>query len=181
MTAKKALLAIALLLLISPPLAAQAEEAPPEPPPPPPRPVNIQLNPGQPREIAVKPNVTGVCRRTFWVRLDCPSELNFRWTGPPGAAGERIQVLYQDGLYWDQGVPKKVAASECFYFPGGANPFELMHGPQNGKNLVFRGDNDKCPSKVAFFYDISCVGGEGGNCGGVETLDPGTMGDNGRR
>ena len=35
--------------------------------------------------------------------------------------------------------------------------------------------------KVAFFFDISCQNDSGDYCGGVETLDPGTMVDNGKR
>lgn len=184
------LMAAALLLLVPPLLPAQTEEAqeaapaPPPPPPPPPRPVNIQLLAGQgtdPREITVAPNASAVCRRTLWERLNCPLELNFRWTGPPGNPGEKIQVFYYDGVYLDQGAAKKVAASECFVFPGNQNPFTLEHGPANGRNIVFRQNHAGCPSKVAFFYDISCVGGDKNTCGGVETLDPATIADNGRR
>ena len=166
MTGKHALLAITLLLLASVHLQAQGPQ----------QIVNIQLHPDTPaRTIQVAPPLTRVCRNT----PGCPTEYKFHWTGPTGDETERIWVKYEDGLYWADGTATKVAATECFAFPGGDNPFELEH--QVDSVLVFREGNEGCPDKVAFFYEISCKGGAGGNCGGVKPLDPGTMVDNGRR
>ena len=141
--------------------------------------VNIMLRPGEPRSIELTPNASAVCRNTH----NCPTELNFRWTGTkPKDASERLSVEYKAGLFFSaDGTPSHVAPQECFSFPGDANPFELEHGAANGRNLVFKTDAEACPDKVAFFFDISCQNAAGDNCGGVETLDPATMVDNGRR
>lgn len=167
MTGKRLLSGIALLLLSACHLAAQ------------PSIVNIRLQPGDPRTIEVTPNSTVVCRNT----PNCPTELNFRWVGSKGSDDtERIWVEYKDGLYWSEsGEPAVNPATECFSFPENMNPFSLQHGPANGRNLVFRTDNMACADKVAFFFEISCQNEAKDHCGGVKTLDPGTMVDNGRR
>lgn len=140
--------------------------------------VNIQLRPKPegPRVIEVVPNATAVCRNT----PNCPTRLDFRWVGAAGSdPSERIVVEYKSGLFFnDAGEPARIAPAECFTFPGGANPFELEHGAN--REVVFRDDNPSCPDKAAFFYDISCRNQAADGCGGVETLDPGTMVDNGK-
>lgn len=167
MTARRTLTTIAALLLAAGPLLAQ------------PAIVNIQLQPGTPRTIEVTPNATAVCRNN----PNCPTELNFRWIGAAGDdTSERLSVFYKDGLYWkDDGSAGVVPASDCFSFPAGQNPFTLEPGAANGRNVVFKADAEACPDKVAFFFDISCQNAKKDACGGIETLDPGTMVDNGRR
>ena len=141
--------------------------------------VNIMLRPGEPREIELTPKASAVCRNTY----NCPTELNFRWTGTkPSDDSERLHVEYKPGLFFsDDGKPSEVTPQKCFSFPGDANPFTLEHGAANGRNVVFKADAESCPDKVAFFFDISCQNAAGDNCGGVETLDPATMVDNGKR
>ena len=167
MATKRCLMLIALLAAASSAALAQ------------PAIVNIQLRPGEPRTIEVTPNASAVCRNT----ANCPTEINLRWLGPPPKdATERISVEYKAGLYFaEDGTPAQIEPKECFSFPGDANPFDLEHGAANGRNLVFRSDAEACPDKVAFFFDISCQNKAGDNCGGVKTLDPATMIDNGRR
>jgi hypothetical protein len=167
MTTRRSLLFSAALLLAATPVLAQ------------PSIVNVQLQPGTPRAIEVTPNATVVCRNN----PNCPTELNFRWVGSAGQDdSERLSILYRDGLFWDQeGKPAVVAASDCFSFPGDQNPFTLEPGAANGRNVVFKADEAACPDKVAFFFEISCQNDKKDDCGGIKTLDPGTMVDNGRR
>lgn len=167
MTTRRTLLAIAALLIAAPPLLAQ------------PSIVNVQLRPGTPRTIEVTPNATAVCRNN----PNCPTELNFRWIGDAGTDdSERLSVFYKDGLFWDdKGNAAVVPAGDCFSFPDEQNPFTLAPGPANGRNVVFKADAEGCPDKVAFFFEISCQNARQDRCGGIETLDPGTMVDNGRR
>ncbi len=166
MTGRRFLLATVLSLIACSSLMAQ------------PSIVNIQLQPGDPRSITVTPNATVVCRNT----PNCPTELSFRWVGPQGSdPTERLSVLYKGGLYWEGDEPSQIPAKDCFAFPEDKNPFELMHGPANARTLVFLEKAESCKDKVAFFFEISCQNEAGDNCGGVVTLDPGTMVDNGRR
>jgi hypothetical protein len=166
MTGKRFLLAAMLSLIVCPSLMAQPEI------------VNIQLQPGTPRTITVTPNATVVCRNN----PSCPTELSFRWIGPEGAdTTERLSVFYKNGLYWEGDVPSQIPPQDCFEFPGDENPFVLMHGPANARHLVFKQAATECKDKVAFFFEISCQNAAGNNCGGIVTLDPGTMVDNGRR
>ena len=152
--------------------------------------VNIRLKGGTddgPRRIVVTPNASGVCHLPPGTEKDaegqsCPSKLEFRWVGQAADPTERIRVEYKDGLFWGEGgTPARVAPHECFDFPEDESSFELENGPTHGHELRLRPDATACPEKVAFFFDISCRGGAEGNCGGVETLDPGTMVDNGNR
>lgn len=167
MATKRFLMLIALLAAVSSAALAQ------------PAIVNIELKPGEPRTIEVTPNASAVCRNT----PNCPEEINFRWVGvPPGDATERIEIEYKAGLFFAKdGTPSQIDPKECFSFPGDANPFRLEVGANNGRNLIFRPDAEACPDKVVFFFDISCQNEAGDNCGGVKTLDPATMVDNGRR
>lgn len=141
--------------------------------------VNIRLAPGEPRTVEITPRATVVCRND----ANCPTDLNFRWVGSTGNdPTEVIVVEYKNGLYWDEeGNPAQIPATDCFDFPDGKNPFELRHGPANGRNLVFKQDAEACKDKVVFFFDISCQNEAKDSCGGVVTLDPGTMVDDGRR
>ncbi len=163
MTGKKILLGFALVLLAAPQLAAQ----PPF--------VNIQIKPGNPRTFEVTPRSVSVCRNT----PGCRTDVEYRWTSG-GTGDEKVWVKYQKGLYWDGDTPTAVETEKCFHFPEGSNPFELERSPTSGKSVVFREDNDACPDKVVFFYEISCMVGEK-PCEGIEPLDPATMVDNGRR
>lgn len=188
MIGKRLVLGIVLLLLAAPQLLAQQPETvdtQAEGVGGRPQDVNIRMT-GAPRAISIAPSMTSVCRGS----QACVTRLDFKWVGPrdPDAdPSERIVVEYQDGLYWKKGAlgdeptPAVNSAEECFSFPGGANPFVLEHGPDNGQSLTFRQDNKACRDKVAFFFEIRCQNAENKNCGGVEPLDPGTMVDNGKR
>lgn len=177
MTVNRLLFTFVLLTLVSSTLMAQPI-------------VNIRLdpdpqNPDTPRKIVVTPNASAVCHAPPEAAPDtpeqsCPSKLTFNWVGQPGKPTEKIRVDYKDGLFWaEDGTPATVAPDRCFDFPEGKSSFEIEDGGRYVLSLK-PGSTD-CPQKVAFFFDISCQGGEGGNCGGVETLDPGTMVDNGNR
>lgn len=165
MHGKRCLLTITLLLVASSTLMAQ------------PGIVNIQLQPGTPRTIEVTPRVDAVCRKT----PNCPTKIDFRWIGAAGSdPSERILVEYKYGLFFgEDGTPSQTAPETCFTFPGDANPFELQHGPANERTLLFKEDAEGCPDKVVFFFDISCQNEAKDNCGGIATLDPATMVDNG--
>lgn len=164
MLAKRLLLATSLSLIVCSSLMAQ------------PAIVNIQLQPGEPRTITLTPNATAVCRST----PGCPTEISFRWIGPQSSdATERLRVEYKNGLYWEGDEPSQIPPEACFAFPEDKNPFELMYGPANARTLVFKETDEACKDKVAFFFDISCQNAAGDNCGGIRTLDPGTMVDNG--
>ena len=152
--------------------------------------INIRLDsdpdsPDAPRKIVVRPNASAVCHRPPEAPADtpgqsCPSKLTFNWVGSPGQPTEKIRVDYKDGLFWSEdGTPSTVAPDKCFDFAEGESSFEIEDGGSHV--LALKSGSTDCPQKVAFFFDISCQGGEGGNCGGVATLDPGTMVDNGNR
>ncbi len=119
-----------------------------------------QQGAGQSRRIKIGPRAAGVCRKA----IDCSNHFTVRWVGAK-EDGERIQIT--------------------FVTPGAADCFDNIDftvddtGPAAQKTVTLV-DSDACPNKAFFFYEVSCIGGAGGNCGGVEKVDPGAMVDGGQ-
>lgn len=45
--------------------------------------------------------------------------------------------------------------------------------------VTLRAERPGCTGKAFFFFEVSCIGGEGDTCGGVAAVDPGAMVDGG--
>ena len=141
-------------LFVAPLLAQPVDTGPPD--------VRVMLKPqqqGQPRTIVVGPRAAGVCIAS----PDCPDRFTVMWVGNKNE-GETIQI--------DFITP---ASGDCFH------PISLTLDALGdpGKKTVQVQNSALCrlKGKTAFFYEVRCVGGEGGDCGGVLKVDPGGMVD----
>lgn len=127
-----------------------------------PQTVFIRLLPGTPRTIEIGPQAVGVCKGN----KGCPDHFFMAWIGTPGNSGESIQIEFT--------TP---GSGDCF----DKTFFDVEHGPQNKVQVTVHSQAPLCKAKgkASFLYDVSCVGGEGGDCGGVVPVDPGAMVDGG--
>ena len=145
---------LSLMLFATPLLLAQAS------PPTGPVDIMVQLRPqpqGEPRKIVVGPRAAGVCPDSD----DCSDHFTIRWL-PPANEGEKIRIRFLD----------TAAAGKCFDY----TDFTIDE-PTTTRTVTLRAERPECPKKTFFFFEISCVGGEGGDCGGVQPVDPGAMVD----
>jgi hypothetical protein len=149
------LLVLMAVLWITAPLAAQSV------PDTGPQQVLIMLQPQgpeEPRKIVVGPHAVATCKNNN----GCADHFTMKWIGQKNE-GERIRIEFT--------TP---GSGDCFdhtYFT-----LDGTTGPGSEQKVtVYSEDHPLCKNKSAFFYDVSCIGGEGDNCGGVETLDPGAM------
>jgi hypothetical protein len=143
-------------LCVAVPLAAQPDDDPSTGP----QTVLIKLknSPQQgPRELVIGPHAVATCKGN----RGCADHFFVRWVGQKNA-GEKIQIE--------------------FTTPGAGDCFDktFFTVDDTGKNAevmvtVFSEGHPLCKNKTMFFYDVSCVGGENGDCGGVEKVDPGAM------
>jgi hypothetical protein len=161
------LLLVALLWIVSP-LAAQTQGPPDRPAEP-----GLPADPENPpegfqtvfiklvskgagaREIVLGPQAVTACKGG----KGCADHFKMRWIGSRNDS-ETIHVVFEEG------------ADVCFD-PADFTLYDT--GVKNEQTVTVRSDNPDCKSKAFFSYDVSCVGGEGGDCGGVETFDPGAM------
>ncbi len=183
----RVIMSVLLILVIG---CANSPEPPkPEPEPPKPEPpeqiadeepdtgnplVKIKLRPqgpDNPRRIIVGPSGVGVCVRA--AKGVCGDTIAFRWIGRK-QADERITITFDDTA--------PPTSEDCF---GKASGTIEDTGPAHEIAFTAGGGNGTCipepPAKPAsaFFYTVSCEGGEGGNCGGVVPVDPGALVEHG--
>jgi hypothetical protein len=121
--------------------------------------VLVKLMPGTPRQIRIGPRGFGVCKNANV----CADNFTVMWVGAKND-GEQIRINFT--------TP---GASHCF----DKVDFTVEGIGASHKVTVTLAPNSDCPMKAAFFFDVSCTGGESGNCGGVVPVDPGAMVDGG--
>lgn len=141
------------LLSVAVPLEAQSE------PDTGPQKVLIKLRsqgPDEPRKIVIGPQAVATCKHGN----GCADHFTMRWIGQANE-GEKILIEFTT-----------TGSGDCF----DKTYFTLDEtGPSGDVQVTVNSDAPLCKNKTAFFYDVSCIGGEGDNCGGVERVDPGAM------
>ena len=154
------LLCLTAALFGGPAVAAQPPNGPNIGPPD----VRVQLMPAvgnQPRKIRIGPRGVGVCKD----QSVCANNFTVMWVGAKKPE-EKIRIKFT--------TP---GASDCF------NKVDFTindTGPLAKETVTAYGPKTDCPKKAFFFFEVSCIGGDGGDCGGVAPVDPGAMVDGGR-
>ncbi len=140
--------------------------------------VKIMLRPqgsNEPRKIIVGPRGVGICESAE-LKV-CGDTITFRWIGKKNH-GEKIKIFFVDSSSTDAATS---GPEQCF----GKSSATITDLQKTGE-VKFKARVGKCVPKgksrkpaIAFFYTVSCEGGEGGDCGGVKPVDPGAMVDGG--
>jgi len=108
------------------------------------------------RYIAVGPRGVGACKDP----TVCGNKITFRWLRPKNG-GVQIAIKFAD----------EVAAQNCF----GMSTVTLSDtGSSYEKTVTANGTCTPTTGKPVrlFLYSVECVGGAGGDCGGVPAVDP---------
>jgi len=124
--------------------------------------VRVMLRPqgaDEPRRIVIGPRAAGVCIS----QPDCPDHFTIMWVGSRNE-GEKIRIVFVSE-----------GAGDCF----DNIDFTIDDTGMAYRQTVKVRNTWLCRKrgKTSFFYEVSCVDAEGGDCDGVEPVDPGGMVD----